>query len=173
MFDLEPDNVRVISHYLGGGFGCKGSAWSHVALAVMAAKVTQRPVKVVLARQQMFAFVGHRPRTVQKLALGADAAGKIVAMKHETLSHTSQFDDFSEPSGLVSRTLYASDNITTTHRIVRLDLGTPTFTRASGETTGTHALESAMDELAVAMDIDPVKRRLDNYADKDPDDGKP
>ena len=173
VFDLKPDDVRVISHYVGGGFGCKGSPWSHISLAVMAAKVTQRPVKVMLTRQQMFGFVGHRPTTSQKIALGADAAGKLVALRHETLSYTSQLDEFAEPSGLCSRMLYACDNIRTTHRLVKLDTATPTFTRAPGESTGTYALECAMDELAYALDVDPLKLRLDNYADKDPEDGKP
>jgi xanthine dehydrogenase YagR molybdenum-binding subunit len=173
VFDLPKDNVRVISHYVGGGFGSKGSAWSHVALAVMAAKVTQRPVKVMLTRSQMFAFVGNRPRTIQKVSVGADAAGKIVALRHETLSYTSQLDEFTEPSSLPARMLYACDNIRTTHRLVKLDLSTPTFMRAPGESSGTYALESAMDELAYALDVDPLKLRLDNYADKDPEDGRP
>jgi xanthine dehydrogenase YagR molybdenum-binding subunit len=173
VFDLPRDNVRVISHYVGGGFGCKGSPWSHVALAVMAAKVTQRPVKVVLTRPQMFAFVGNRPRTIQKVSVGADAAGKLVALRNESLSYTSRFDEFAEPSAMPSRMLYACDNIRTTHRLVRLDLATPTFMRAPGESTGSYALESAMDELAYALDVDPLKLRLDNYADMDPDDGKP
>ena len=173
IFDLKPDDVRVISHYVGGGFGCKGSPWSHIGLAVMAAKVTQRPVKVMLTRQQMFGFVGHRPTTSQKISLGADAAGKLVAMRHETLSYTSQLDEFIEPAGLVTRMLYACENIRTTHRLVKLDTSTPTFMRAPGESTGSYGLESAMDELAYALGVDPLKLRLDNYADKDPDEDKP
>jgi xanthine dehydrogenase YagR molybdenum-binding subunit len=173
LFDLRPDDVRVISHYVGGGFGCKGSPWSHIGLAVMAAKVTQRPVKVMLTRQQMFGFVGHRPSTSQKIALGADAAGKLVAVRHETLSYTSQLDEFIEPAGLSARMLYACDNIRTTHRLVKLDTSTPTFMRAPGESTGTYGLESAMDELAYALGVDPLKLRLDNYAEKDPDEDKP
>jgi xanthine dehydrogenase YagR molybdenum-binding subunit len=173
LFDLRPDDVRVISHYVGGGFGCKGSPWSHIGLAVMAAKVTQRPVKVMLTRQQMFGFVGHRPATSQRIALGADAAGKLVAVRHETLSYTSQLDEFIEPAGLPARMLYACDNIRTTHRLVKLDTSTPTFMRAPGEATGTYGLESAMDELAYALGKDPLELRLDNYAEKDPDEDKP
>ncbi len=173
VFDLKPDDVRVISHYVGGGFGSKGSPWSHILLAVMAARGTQRPVKVMLTRQQMFGFVGHRPTTSQKIALGADAAGKLVALRHETLSYTSQLDEFAEPSGLCSRMLYACDNIRTAHRLVKLDTSTPTFMRAPGEATGTYALECAMDELAYALEVDPLRLRLDNYADKDPEDDKP
>ena len=173
VFGLAMENVRVISHYVGGGFGCKGSPWSHISLAVMAAKVTQRPVKIMLTRGQMFGFVGHRPATSQKVALAADATGKLLAIRHETLSYTSPSDEFIEPCGLVSRMLYACDNIRTTHRLVKLDVATPTFMRAPGEATGTYALESALDELAVALDMDPLDLRLKNYAEKDPGDGKP
>src|SRR5205814_5617979 len=93
LFGLKKEDVRVISHFLGGGFGCKGSPWSHVPLAAMAAKVTKRPVRLVLARQQMFHFVGHRPRTIQRVALGADPNGKLVAIKHEETGWTSRFDE--------------------------------------------------------------------------------
>ena len=173
VFGLPPDNVRVICHYLGGGFGGKGSAWSHIGLAVMAAKVLKRPVKVMLTRAQMFSFVGHRPTTIQKVALAADAAGKLIALRHDAYSYTSNVDEFVEPSALSARMLYACDNIRTSHRVARLDISTPTFMRAPGEASGTFALESAMDELAYAMDVDPLKLRLDNYAEKDPSDGKP
>ncbi len=173
IFDLRPENVRVINHYVGGGFGCKGSAWSHVALATMAAKVVGRGVKLVLTRPQMFALVGHRPKTVQTLALGADADGKLVAIGHEVVSETSTFDEFVEPSAVQTRMLYACPNVRTQHRLVRIDVGTPTFQRAPGESTGTFALESAMDELAVALKMDPLALRLRNYAEVDPEDGKP
>ena len=173
VFGLPKENVRVISHYVGGGFGCKGSPWSHIGLAVMAAKVTQRPVKLMLTRAQMFGFVGHRPTTSQKVALAADATGKLLGVRHDTLSYTSFTDEFIEPCGLASRMLYACENIKTTHRLVKLDVSTPTFMRAPGESSGTFALESAMDELAVALDMDPVELRLKNYAEKDPDEDKP
>jgi xanthine dehydrogenase YagR molybdenum-binding subunit len=173
VFDLPPDNVRVINKYVGGGFGCKGTPWSHVVLATMAAKVVGRAVKLVLTRQQMFALVGHRPKTIQSLALGAGEGGKLVALRHHCVSETSTFDEFVEPSAVVSRMLYACPNVDTQHRLVRIDVGTPTFQRAPGESTGTFALESAMDELAVALDIDPLELRLRNYAEVDPQDNKP
>ena len=173
IFDLRPEDVRVISPYVGGGFGCKGSPWSHIPITVMAAKVTQRPVKVMLTRPQMFGFVGNRPHTIQKIALGADAKGKLVAVRNETFSYTSQLDEFAEPAVLPARMLYACDNIRTTHRLVRLDTATPTFMRAPGEATGTYALECAMDELAYALDVDPLELRLRNYAETDPDEEKP
>jgi xanthine dehydrogenase YagR molybdenum-binding subunit len=173
LFGLLPDHVRVINHFVGGGFGGKGSPWSHVALAAMAAKVVGRGVKLVVTRQQMFSCVGHRPLTVQKVALGADAGGKLTAIRHEVTSETSRFDEFVEPCAVQTRMLYACPNVRTSHRLVRLDVATPTFQRAPGYATGTYALESAMDELAYALAIDPVELRLRNHADADPEEGKP
>jgi xanthine dehydrogenase YagR molybdenum-binding subunit len=173
IFGLPKENVRVISHFLGGGFGCKGSPWSHVPLCAMAAKVTRRAVKLVLARQQMFHFVGHRPRTVQRVALGADKKGKLVAIRHDLVNWTSRIDEFIEPAASWTRPMYACDDVTTTHRLVRLDVATPTFTRAPGAASGSFAMETAMDELAYALKMDPLELRLANYADKDHDTGKP
>ena len=170
---LPKENVRLVCYFTGGGFGSKGSAWSHVSLAAMAARVVQRPVKLVLTRRQMYGPVGARPQTEQKLALGATKDGMLTAVRHDVMSHTSRFEDFSETSAMVSRILYESPNIETTHRLVKLDLGTPTYQRAPGEATGTFALESAMDELAVALRMDPLALRLKNYAEKDPDSGHP
>jgi xanthine dehydrogenase YagR molybdenum-binding subunit len=173
VFDLPKDHVRVINHFVGGGFGCKGSPWSHVALAAMAAKVSGRPVKLVVTRPQMFSMVGHRPRTVQRVALAADAGGKLTAIVHEVTSETSRFDEFVEPAAVQTRMLYACPSVRTAHSLVRIDVGTPTFQRAPGEATGTYALESAMDELSYALRIDPLALRLRNHADTSPDDGKP
>jgi xanthine dehydrogenase YagR molybdenum-binding subunit len=172
-FDLPLEKVRVISHYVGGGFGCKGSAWSHVALAALAALVVKRPVKLVLTRQQMCSMVGYRPRTIQHLTLGATKDGRLRAMRHDVFSETSRFDEFSEPSALVTRMLYACPNVTTTHRVVELDVPTPTFTRAPGEATGNFALEVALDELAYELGLDPLELRLKNYAERDEDEDKP
>ncbi|WP_394834054.1 xanthine dehydrogenase family protein molybdopterin-binding subunit [Pendulispora rubella] len=173
LFGIPKENVRIVSHYVGGGFGCKGSPWSYVALAAMGAKVTGRPVKLVVTRPQMFSLVGHRPHTVQAVALGADGDGKLTAISHDVRSPTSRFDEFVEPSALQTRMLYACANVSTSHRLVRLDIPTPTFTRAPGIATGTFALESAMDELAYALKMDPIALRLKNYAERDPDTGKP
>jgi xanthine dehydrogenase YagR molybdenum-binding subunit len=170
---IEPDKVHVISPYIGGGFGCKGSAWSHVALAAMAAREAHRPVKLALERTQMFGPVGYRPRTEQRVVLGADADGKLVAIRHDVISPTSTFEDWSESSAMVTRMLYACPNVSTTHRLVKLNLGTPTFQRAPGESTGNFAIESAMDELAYRLNLDPLQLRLRNYADKDPETGHP
>jgi xanthine dehydrogenase YagR molybdenum-binding subunit len=173
MFGLPKENVRVISRFVGGGFGCKGSSWSHVTLAAMAARATGRAVKLMVTRPQMFSLVGHRPCTVQRVALGATAQGKLVATRHEVTSETSRIDDFVEPSAAQTAMLYACPNLYTRQSLVRLDVPTPTFQRAPGESTGTFALESAMDELAYALRMDPLALRLANYADQDPGDGKP
>jgi len=173
MFGLLPGNVRVVTHFLGGGFGCKGSVWSHVVLAAMAARQVARPVKLVLTRQQMFGPVGFRPRTEQKLQLGAAKDGALTAVGHESHSQTSMFDEFVEPTAAATRILYNSLNAETSHRLVRLDAGTPTFMRAPGEASGTFAIESAMDEMAYALNMDPVALRLKNYAEMDPEEGKP
>jgi xanthine dehydrogenase YagR molybdenum-binding subunit len=173
VFGLPKDRVRAIALYVGGGFGCKGSPWSHTALAAMAAKVVARPVKLVVARPQMFGPVGFRPRTVQRVALAADADGHLVSSIHEITAQTSTFDVWTAAPGALTRMLYAVPNQRVTHRLVRLNAGTPTFMRAPGETPGSFALESAMDELAYAAGIDPLELRLRNYAEVDPEDGRP
>ena len=170
---LQPDNVRVIAHFVGGGFGGKGSVWSHVVLAAMAAKQVGRPVRLMVSRLQMFGFVGHRPETIQKITLGATKDGTLTAMRHDGFSDTSRFDDFVEPVTLPTKMLYACPNVTTTHRIVRLDTSTPQFMRAPGLATGTFALESALDELAYALKMDPIALRLKNHADQDPEKNVP
>ncbi|HEY0989164.1 MAG TPA: xanthine dehydrogenase family protein molybdopterin-binding subunit [Kofleriaceae bacterium] len=173
MLGLAPENVRVINHFCGGGFGSKGAPWSHVVLAALAAKATGRAVKLAVTRPQMQSLVGHRPKTVQKLELGADANGKITAIRHDVVSETSRFDQFIESCTGVTKMLYACPNLATVQRLVRIDAPTPTFTRAPGESTGTFALESALDELAYAAGLDPLELRRRNHADSDPESGKP
>ncbi|MDQ6640334.1 MAG: xanthine dehydrogenase family protein molybdopterin-binding subunit, partial [Pseudomonadota bacterium] len=167
IFAIAPENVTVIDPFVGGGFGCKGSAWSHVALAALASKTVGRPVKLVLERPQMFGPVGNRPHTEQTLGLGADRAGALTAVKHATLAETSMLEDWLETSSLPARHLYACANNVSTHRLTKLSIATPTFTRAPGEASGNFALECAMDELAFALKIDPLELRLRNYADQD------
>lgn len=173
MFNLPKENVRVINHFVGGGFGSKGSPWSHVGLAALAAKVVGRPVKLVVSRIQMQSLVGHRPTTIQHVALGCDAAGKLHAIRHDVTSETSRFDEFVEVAAVHTRMLYACPNVVTTHRLVRLDVPTPTFTRAPGASSGSYALESAMDELAYAAKIDPLQLRIANHATFDAQENKP
>jgi xanthine dehydrogenase YagR molybdenum-binding subunit len=147
--------------------------WSHVALAAMAARQVDRPVKVVLERPQMFAMVGNRPHTEQKLVIGAQADGTFRAMQHDVVSETSVLEEWTEPSALATRMLYACPNQSTTHRLAKLNVGTPTFMRAPGEASGTYALEMAVDELAHALKIDPLELRLRNHAEQDPHKNKP
>jgi xanthine dehydrogenase YagR molybdenum-binding subunit len=165
---IEPDQVTVLCPYVGGGFGCKGSVWSHVVLAAMAAKMVNRPVKLVLDRTQMFGPVGQRPVTDQRMRLAAMSDGRLTASAHDTIAYTSMIEDWIEPCGLMTRMMYASPNQETTHRLARMHLGTPTFMRAPGEASGSFALESSMDELAYELGIDPLQLRLQNYTERDP-----
>lgn len=173
VFGIDEEQVRVVCRFVGGGFGCKGTAWSHVPLAAMSAKMLQRPVRIELPRALMYGFVGFRPRTVQTMSLGADREGRLGALMHDTLAQTAEHDDWIETSGLFSRNLYAVTDYRMTHRLARLHTSRPTFTRAPGESTGSFAMECAMDELANELGIDPIELRLRNYADRDPGDGKP
>jgi len=172
-FGILPENVRVVSYFTGGGFGSKGGPWSHVYLAAMAAKHVSRPVKLVLTRRQMFGPSGGRAHTSQQITLGAKRDGSLTVVRHLTTATTSTLEDFLESSGMMTRMMYESPNIETDHELVRMNVGSPTFMRAPGESTGSFALESAMDELAVALGMDPVELRLKNYAERDPESGKP
>ena len=173
VFGIPVSNVRVLCPFVGGGFGCKGSVWPHTALAAMAARALRRPVKLTLERPQMFGSTGYRPITEQRVALGADASGKLTATIHEVTTNTSIFDIFVEPCTAITRMLYAVPNLRIKQTLVRLNFGTPTFMRAPGESSGSFALESAMDELAYAAGIDPLDLRLRNYAETDPAEGVP
>jgi xanthine dehydrogenase YagR molybdenum-binding subunit len=166
---IPKESVRVICPYVGGGFGCKGSTWSHVALTAMAARRIGRPVKTVLQRPQMFGPVGGRPQTEQKLAISASKNGEFINMRHDVFSHTSLIEDFAEPAALQTRIMYTCPNLITSHRLVPLNVGTPTFQRAPGHATGTFALESAIDELAYALQMDPIQVRLRNEPPVDPE----
>jgi xanthine dehydrogenase YagR molybdenum-binding subunit len=170
---IPTDNVRVVCPFVGGGFGSKGSMWSHVPLAAIAAKKSRRPVKLVLDRTQMFGPVGARPRTVQKIKLGSTRDGNLMTVQHDVILHTSKMEDFLEPAALCTTMLYDSEAISMSHKMVELNLGVATFQRAPGEAVGTPALESAMDELAYKLKMDPLEFRLKNYADKDPTEDKP
>lgn len=172
-FGIPPENVRVVSYFTGGGFGSKGGAWSHEMLAAMAAKQVQRPVKLVLTRRQMFGPVGGRPMTVQRVTLGASKEGTLTAVRHASKSNTSTLENWVEPALSQTRMLYECPNVETVYDLVKLNVGSPTFQRAPGESTGTFALESAMDELSYALNVDPIELRLKNYAERDPEANKP
>ena len=144
LFGIPQENVRVISPFLGGGFGSKGPVWSHVMLASLAAKKLNRPVKVEVKRPQMFGMLGFRTQTRQAVSVGAKSDGTLTALRHDTIAHTSNFDEFVEAAGLPARMLYPAPNSSTSHRLVRSDIGTPSFMRAPGEAQGTFGLEMAL-----------------------------
>jgi xanthine dehydrogenase YagR molybdenum-binding subunit len=168
IFGLPAENVTSICPYVGGGFGSKGSVWSHVVLTAMAARELGRPVKLSLDRNQMFGPVGQRPVTEQRMRIAAMDDGRIMASSHDTIAYTSMIEDWIEPCGLVTRMMYESPNQETSHRLARMNLGTPTFMRAPGEATGSYAQECAMDELAYELHMDPLDLRLKNYTERDP-----
>ncbi|KEZ77449.1 xanthine dehydrogenase family protein molybdopterin-binding subunit [Salinisphaera hydrothermalis] len=172
LFGIDAENVHIRSPFLGGAFGCKGMILSPQALGIMAARMTGRPVKLVVRREQMFGPLGHRAPTRQTLALGLDDEAHLTGLSHHVRTASSVFDDFFEPAAGVSHTLYASPAIHTAHDAVRLNTGTPLFMRAPGEATGSLALESAIDEAAAACDMDPLAFRLANYAEVEPISGK-
>lgn len=172
LFGLAPGKVHIRSPFLGGGFGSKLVAGPQI-LGILAARLVGRPVKLVLRREHMYGQVGHRPATRQRLRLGTDSEGRLTALSHHTRTTTSTFDDFYEPAGLVSETLYASPAIAIAHDAVRIDSGTPFFMRAPGEAPGSLALESAIDEAAEQCGLDPLEFRLRNYAEVEPMSGKP
>ena len=173
VFGLPPERVRVISPYVGGGFGSKAFTHPHVILTVMAAQAAGRPVKLALTRQQMFAVVGYRTPTIQRMRLGADANGRLTAIAHDVIEQTSTIREFAEQTAVATRMMYAAPNRRTTHRLARLDVPLPTIMRAPGECPGMFALESAMDELAIACGLDPIELRVRNEPEIDPDSGHP
>jgi xanthine dehydrogenase YagR molybdenum-binding subunit len=172
IFGLEPEQVTVVSPHVGGGFGSKGTPRPHTVVAAMAAKVLERPVKLVVARQQMFAFTGYRTPTIQRLRIAAEPDGAITGISHEAFSQTSHVKEFTEQTATPTRTMYAGANRRTTHRVTRLDVPSPSWMRAPGETPGMFALECAMDELAEALGIDPVELRVRNEPPRHPESGK-
>jgi len=172
-FGIPKENVRVLSPFVGGAFGSKGSSWPHVLIGVMAARVVKRPVKLVVTRKQLFFANGHRPETEQRVPLGATADGKLVALIHDGICQTNAVCDYTERTSRPSRAIYDAPNIRVAHRAVELNVPSPTYMRAPGESPGMFAIESAMDELAVAAKLDPIELRLRNHADVDPGSGKP
>ncbi len=166
---IAPDKVRIVSRYIGGGFGGKLPIYGDVMLSAMAARELDRPVKTALTRQQMFHFTTHRSETIQRVRLGATADGKLNAIGHETWSHSARFDNFFETASQQTRTLYAAPDRLTTHRSVALDLPIADSTRAPGEAVGMLALEQAMDELAVKLKLDPIELRIRNEPAMDPE----
>ncbi|HEV2764200.1 MAG TPA: xanthine dehydrogenase family protein molybdopterin-binding subunit, partial [Pyrinomonadaceae bacterium] len=172
-FNVPEENVQVISPYVGGAFGSSLRPNYYPALTAMAARELKRPVKVVYTRTQMYTGHGYRPYTVQKIALGAGRDGKLTSMIHEAWHNTSTFEEFSDGTTGFTRQVYACPNLYAPLRITDTDLNTPTWMRAPGAVSGMFALECAMDELAYALKIDPLELRLINYAETDPESGRP
>ena len=168
-FGLQLENVRVICPFVGGAFGCKGALWMHVLLAAMGAKVAGVPVKLHVSRRNMFVGTGHRTPTRQTLSLAATRDGKLQAMQHVSETLTSPVGQFTESCGARSTGLmYESPSIRVEETVYPVNVSTPTFMRAPGECPGTYALECALDELAIALKMDPVALRLANHADNHP-----
>jgi xanthine dehydrogenase YagR molybdenum-binding subunit len=166
---IPEQNVKVIATFVGGAFGNGLHNWPHETAAVIAAKQVKRPVKLVLTREQMFTMVGYRPHTWQKIQMGATKDGKLVAINHESIGQTSSYEEFTESTLQQTRMMYAAPNVSTRYKILPLNVATPIWMRGPGEATGAFALESAMDEMAHAIDMDPIEFRLLNYTDSDPD----
>jgi xanthine dehydrogenase YagR molybdenum-binding subunit len=173
LLGLSPSKIRVLTHYVGGSFGCKAMVWPNVALTALAAQYVRRPVRLALPRVQMFTSCGHREEQEQTIQLGATRDGKLTAIRHHKISITSQFDDWAEPAFGVASKLYACPSFEGVHRLVPGNTMTPTFTRAPGESLGVFTLECAMDELASELSIDPIELRQRNLADVDPDSRSP
>ena len=172
-FGIPQENVSVISLFVGGAFGSSLRPNYYPSLTAMAARELKRPVRVIYTRRQMFTGHGYRPYTWQKVSLGADANGKLNAIIHEAANNTSTTENHSDNTNNWTRQIYACANVDTPDKIVKTDLSTPAAMRAPGAVSGMFALESAMDELAYKLKIDPLELRLINYAEVNPDNGKP
>jgi xanthine dehydrogenase YagR molybdenum-binding subunit len=157
---VPPENIEIISRFIGSGFGGKLFPWPHSALCAIAARETKRPVKFVVSRKMMFSDVGHRPRTQQHVRLGATPDGKLLSLSQDYLNHTSQFDDIRENCGEATPFLYSTANLRVSSGLVRRNIGTPSPMRGPGAVPGLFAMESAMDELAIKLNMDPVQLRL-------------
>jgi xanthine dehydrogenase YagR molybdenum-binding subunit len=169
MLGVPVQNVRVISRFLGSGFGGKLWPWPHAMIAAQASRNLGKPVKLVVTREMMFQNVGHRPRTQQRVRLAAGMDGKLVAVMQDSLNHTSMLDDYSEGCSEATGYSYSVANLRATSAIVRRNVGTPTSMRGPGAVPGLFATESAMDELAIALKMDPIKLRLLNEPTMDED----
>lgn len=169
-FRLPKHKVRLVSRYIGGGFGGKLDVWPDAILAALAShKLKGRPVKVVLPRSQMFEMTGHRPQTIQRVRLGADETGVLDAIAHDVWSENNPDETFNEPAAEATRTLYAAPHRRTTHRLVLLDVPIACSMRAPGEAVGLLALECAMDELAERLGLDPIELRRRNEPQEAPE----
>lgn len=166
---VEPEQVKVISKFLGSGFGSKITPWPQSALAAALARNLRKPIKVVVSRKMAFHAAGHRPRTQQRVRISADSNGKLTSLQHDYLNHTSILDDFKENCGECSKYFYSCPNVRITSALSRRHIGTPTSMRGPGAVPGLFATESALDELAIKLKMDPMQLRIINEPQKDED----
>src|SRR5438874_8885923 len=162
MFGLPKENVRVITKFLGSGFGGKLWPWTQCPLAAAAARQLGKPVKLVVSRKMMFQSTGHRPRTQQRVRLGATAEGKLVSLQHDYVYHRSMLDDYHENCGEATAFHYSVPNLRVKFGRAKRNIGTPSDMRGPGAVPGLYATESAMNELADQLKIDPVRLRVLN-----------
>ena len=170
---MPPERVRIVSPFVGGGFGSKLIIHADTVLAALAARVLQRPVKIALTRQQMFANTGHRAEMIHQLRFGADTDGRLTGISHDVWSATSSFEEYCEQTAAFARSLYAAPNRLTRHRLVRLDINRGEWMRSPGEAPGMLAFECAVDELAERLGLDPIELRIRNEPTQDPERGVP
>ena len=170
---VPKENVQVISLFLGSGFGGKLFPWPHSVLAAAVSRDLYRPVKLVISRSMMFSNVGHRPVTQQRVRLAATPEGKLVSFQHDYVNHTSILDNYEENCGEATPYLYSVPNLRVSSGLARRNVGTPTAMRGPGAVPGLFATESAMDELAIKLNVDPVEFRLLNEPQKDESNGLP
>ncbi len=173
VFGIPADAVRVINPFIGGAFGSALRTWPHVTLAALAARQTGRPVRLELTRRQLYQSTGFRPHTEQHVRLGSSTSGQLDALIQEAVGQTSTYEEFAEATLDVAATTYACPNRRTRYRLVEMNTNTPCPMRGPGHATGLLAQEIALDELAVALHMDPIALRLKNYAEHDPKKGHP
>lgn len=170
---MPPESIQILSPFIGSGFGCKLFPWPHSWMAAMGARRVKRPVKVAVPRQLMFTAVGHRPTIQQRIRIGAKHDGKMLAFANEVLQSSSQVDDFLEDCVDATAMLYSCPNVTGIQHQISLNTGTPTPMRGPGRVPALFAIESALDELAEKLNLDPLELRLRNYAETDESSGHP
>jgi xanthine dehydrogenase YagR molybdenum-binding subunit len=173
IFKIPKEDVTVLAPFVGGAFGGALRPTPNTFLAAMVAREVKRPVKLVYTRRQLATAHGYRPYSIQNIKIGAEKSGKLTSIIHSAVTNTSSHEDFTEDLVGISRSLYACPNVQTDGKIAKTDLQTPLWMRAPGAVSGAFALESALDELSYKLKIDPLELRLINYAEVDPDSGKP
>ena len=172
-FGLKKEDVRIITQFIGGAFGSAFNTWPHSIAALIASRKVGKPLKLMLTRPEMFTMVGYRPQAIQKISMGAGKDGKLFGITHDAVAMTSTYREFTEGIVNATRSLYNFPNVNTRYKVFPLDISEPTWMRGPGETTGAYALECAMDEMAYAVNMDPIDFRILNYAETDLEDNKP